>query len=111
MGKDTTQTGSLARRLRTRLLERIASGELVPGQLVDEGEPLPVALPTVAGYEVLEQAATGGMGVVFAAIAQATGRRVALKLVRPDRRGVSAAERILREVHALSAVEHPGIVA
>ncbi|MEM9462239.1 MAG: protein kinase [Myxococcota bacterium] len=109
---DTTRTGLHAKRLRDELLRRVASGELAPGETVtlappEDDEPLPV----VEGYEVIERAAAGGMGVVYTATARESGRRVALKLVRPDQRTEVAAERILREVHALSAVEHPGIVA
>lgn len=67
-------------------------------------------LPVIRGYELLGTTGSGGMGVVYEAIELATARKVALKLVRPERHGLAAAERLLREVRALSLVDHPGIV-
>ena len=49
----------------------------------------------------------GGMGVVFEAEDRDTGDRVAVKVVRP---GAMDEARFLREVEALSGVEHPGVV-
>jgi tetratricopeptide (TPR) repeat protein len=68
------------------------------------------SFPVVPGYNILGHAASGGMGVVYAATQLETDRKVALKLVRPERHNPAAAERILREIRALSALTHPGIV-
>lgn len=67
-------------------------------------------LPDVPGYRVLEWVAEGGMGMIYAAVAEDHGRRVAIKLVRPELVSMGSAERILREVHALAAISHPAIV-
>jgi WD40 repeat protein/tRNA A-37 threonylcarbamoyl transferase component Bud32 len=69
------------------------------------------ALPSVAGYELLEEISRGGMGVIYRARQQASGRTVALKMIlsgaisSPDDR-----ERFRAEVQAVAALRHPGIV-
>jgi serine/threonine protein kinase/tetratricopeptide (TPR) repeat protein len=95
--------------LRDRLCRRVAAGELMPDLAAPPEHPEP-ELPSVEGYRILGLVASGGMGMVYAAIAAATGLKVALKLVRRDQHGLTATERVLREVRALSAVPHPGIV-
>lgn len=54
---------------------------------------------------------SGGMGVVYLAEQSSLGRRVALKLIRPEQRyfpGVQ--ERFAREANAIARLSHPGIV-
>jgi WD40 repeat protein/serine/threonine protein kinase len=69
------------------------------------------ALPSVAGYELLEELGHGGMGLIYRARHQASGRTVALKMIRagalsaPEER-----ERFRAEVRAVAALRHPGIV-
>ncbi|MCX4241508.1 serine/threonine-protein kinase [Paraliomyxa miuraensis] len=67
-------------------------------------------IPVVPGYRILGHVASGGMGNVYAATSLRTHRKVALKLVRPENHTPATAERILREVRALSGLSHPGIV-
>lgn len=108
MGSPTIMDAD-ARKLRDRLLQRVASGEIAPGRV----RPSPSssgALPEIPGHRIVARVGSGGMGVVYSAIELATERKVAIKLVRPERHGLAAAERILREVRALVAVDHPGIV-
>src|SRR5690606_31457488 len=93
----SSEVGPAARRLRNALCRRVAAG-------ADPG------LPTVEGYRLVGLAASGGMGMVYAAVSEASGRKVALKVVRREQHGLTASERVLREVRALSAVTHPGIV-
>ncbi|RTL23239.1 MAG: hypothetical protein EKK55_13540 [Rhodocyclaceae bacterium] len=55
-------------------------------------------------FDVGERVGSGGMGVVYRAHDRATGRPVAVKLLR------SADEHAEREAAALAKLEHPGIV-
>ena len=101
--------GQRARALRDDLVRRVAAGELRP-ELVELPWRLEPELPTVDGYRIQGLVASGGMGMVYAATAMASGRKVALKVVRREQHGLTASERVLREVQALSAVAHPVIV-
>jgi serine/threonine-protein kinase len=70
------------------------------------------AMPDFAGtrYRLMERVGSGGMGVVYLAEDSILGRRVALKVLDfPDVSG-ELATRLLREVHILARLEHPGIV-
>ncbi|MEM9066887.1 MAG: protein kinase [Myxococcota bacterium] len=64
-------------------------------------------------YEVERRLSTGGFGAVYAARHIRTGRKYALKVLRPDRAIVSpdARTRFRREADALGALGHAGIVA
>lgn len=65
----------------------------------------------IPGYEILEQIGHGGMGVVYRARQESSGREVALKMVAPDTlRGLEARQRFLMEVEAMAAVEHPALI-
>jgi hypothetical protein len=66
----------------------------------------------IAGkYSLEEQLGSGGMGAVYAARHSATGRRFALKLLKPQLAGDAEAEaRFLREATLASAINHPAIV-
>jgi tetratricopeptide (TPR) repeat protein len=71
------------------------------------------ASPRLIGerYELLDELARGGMGVVHRARDRATARDVALKLLRPDRcRAHRAIELFEREYRVLSSLRHPRII-
>ena len=56
----------------------------------------------------------GGMGVVYAAYDPDLERKVALKLIRPDRHSMDDGEaqaRLLREARTLAALSHPNVVS
>jgi serine/threonine protein kinase len=63
------------------------------------GQPLP--------YDLLEEAGAGGMGTVYRAREHASGRIVALKLLRADAGDLT---RFAHEAHVLAKLAHPGIV-
>jgi O-acetyl-ADP-ribose deacetylase (regulator of RNase III)/tRNA A-37 threonylcarbamoyl transferase component Bud32 len=74
--------------------------------------PLLPSLPRVGEalaerYEILEEIARGGMGVVFRARQRSLDRQVAIKAVLPG----GSAERFLKEATLLARVQSPRVVA
>jgi serine/threonine protein kinase len=69
-------------------------------------------MPDLSGtrYQLLERVARGGMGVVYAALDEMLGRRVALKVLDVPIAGGDLARRLNREARVLARLEHPGIV-
>jgi serine/threonine protein kinase/tetratricopeptide (TPR) repeat protein len=91
-----------AAQLRARVESLARSG------LMAERDELP---ETLGEFRVVRRLGQGGMGVVLLAEQPRLGRRVALKMVRPEQlyfRG--ARERFQREVEAVARLSHPGIV-
>lgn len=84
---------------------------LVPG-----GQPGPeerlIRGAQIGRYIVLDQAGSGGMGIVYSAYDRELGRKVALKFVVQDV-VTSAARRdqLLREAQAMARLSHPNICA
>ena len=70
---------------------------------------------TLGRYVVLEAVGAGAMGVVYAAYDPELGRKVALKVLRPDPLADSpsrgARRRLLREAQALARLSHPHVIA
>ena len=94
-------------------------GDLATGDTVSSG-PDSAAVPAFAEpgarlgrYVVLDVVGSGAMGVVYAAYDQELDRRVAVKLLRPDRRPEeqrAQRERLLREGQAMARLAHPNVV-
>ena len=61
-------------------------------------------------FVVLEQLGEGGMGTVFSAFDPSLDRRVALKILRRDRRSETAQGRLLQEARTLARLDHPNVV-
>jgi serine/threonine-protein kinase len=73
--------------------------------------------PSLAGqlvggrFRILYAIAAGGMGAVYEARDEQLGRRVAIKVIRPELLGDPVARaRFRREALATAAVTHPGLV-
>ncbi len=72
--------------------------------------PDPLIGTSLSHYRVLEMIGAGGMGVVYKAEDLKLRRRVALKVLPPDRMGSEEHRaRFLREARAAAAVTHPHI--
>ncbi len=74
--------------------------------------PIPVALSeALAGRYTLERPiGQGGMATVFLARDEKHGRRVAVKVLRPDLAATLGAERFLREIAIAARLQHPHIL-
>ncbi len=65
----------------------------------------------VGRFLIEARRASGAMGVVFTAKDPELGRRVAIKVLRPELEGTEARARLLREAKAMASVSHPHVVA
>jgi len=72
--------------------------ELAPGTLIER-------------YVVIGRLGAGGMGSVYAAYDAQLERRVAIKMLHPDVRGVEGHARLFREAQAMARLTHPNVVA
>ncbi|MGB1014373.1 MAG: serine/threonine-protein kinase, partial [Nannocystaceae bacterium] len=61
-------------------------------------------------YIVLDRLGQGGMGVVYAAFDPELERKVALKIVRPDRVDPELQRSMIAEARAMARLDHPNVV-
>ena len=72
----------------------------------------PEELPQLEGYDIVKLVGQGGMGRVYEAFQQSTGRRVAVKfLLEYTSATEDARHRFEREVELVVRLEHPNIVS
>jgi Tol biopolymer transport system component/tRNA A-37 threonylcarbamoyl transferase component Bud32 len=65
----------------------------------------------IAHFEITGKLGEGGMGVVYEAVDRSLDRRVALKILPPDKMAnASRKQRFIQEAKAASALNHPNIV-
>ena len=106
------------------------AGETVylgPSGAAVKGEPPLATQPAAAGgaggrqselergsvvdrFVILDVVGRGGMGVVYAAYDPELDRKIALKLVRPNRPGAGEGQ-LLREAQSIARLSHPNVVA
>ena len=72
-----------------------------------EGDIVPLRGQRFAGYVIEEAVGAGAMGVVYAALDEGLGRKVALKILRQHDRDE---ERLRREARITARLQHPAIV-
>lgn len=73
---------------------------------------IPVVPPEkVGGYQIIDVIGRGGMGVVYVAVHPTLDRKVALKLIRPDRAAdPEFGRQFLKEGRALARIKSPHVV-
>jgi hypothetical protein len=78
--------------------------DLCRGEAATTPQPVP-------NYTAIRELGRGGMGVVYQARHNPTGRMVALKLIVPESAATrTAIDRFLREMSVISQLKHPNIV-
>jgi tRNA A-37 threonylcarbamoyl transferase component Bud32 len=84
----------------------------IPSPAALGAPPLPTGLTGHPRYRVLRPLGAGGMGSVWLAEHLVLDRRVAIKVIRPERlASAGATERFRREARAVARLSHPNIVA
>ena len=69
-------------------------------------------LPEIEGYDLIDILGKGGMGVVYEAYQQSTGRRVAIKFMLGQAAATETGRRRFeREVELIARLQHPGVVS
>lgn len=73
---------------------------------------VPIAVgQTFERYEIESLIGRGGMGEVYRAVDTRLRRKVALKVLRPDRENAEAVARLFREARSAAVLTHPNTVA
>jgi serine/threonine protein kinase len=106
--EDTLPAGTLHATLVPRRATPDSAGQRAISDLARLSDvPGPGLGETLVVEEVI---AHGGMGVVHAATQTAVGRKVAVKMLRPESRNAASAMQLLREAWVTGRLEHPSVV-
>jgi eukaryotic-like serine/threonine-protein kinase len=85
--------------------------DLVESVFSESALPRPAALPSIPGYDILEEIDFGGMGIVYKARNKQLGIVVALKVVRGGNwKEPSVLARFRVEARAVARLNHPHVV-
>jgi serine/threonine protein kinase len=97
--------------MRQETQERIEAGVFVRrlSSAPPPVQPMPEVLPSIPGYRLTHRLGGGSLGVVYAAEDEKLHRRVALKVLRPQRDD-SVRCRLLNEARRTAAIGDPAIV-
>lgn len=80
-------------------------------QVATRAEARPQPLPTIAGYDLIEEVHRGGQGVVYKALQRGSKRVVALKVpLGGARLNARQQRRFEREIEVVAQLNHPNIV-
>jgi hypothetical protein len=80
-------------------------------EILRERHPVAIGLPEIPGHRIEGKLAAGGMGMVLVARRDSDNRKVAMKIIRPDRSiGRELKGRFNREIRITKALQHPNIV-
>ncbi|MEZ5980373.1 MAG: FHA domain-containing serine/threonine-protein kinase [Planctomycetota bacterium] len=122
-GADGSVNGTPARTVRLNVgdVVRLGGVELRVVERATQEAPAPkeaptslarrVPLPSIPGYRVEKQLGRGAMGRVYLAVQEKLDRRVALKLLDPDRcRDAKFVEEFENEARAAAALHHNNVV-
>jgi serine/threonine-protein kinase len=77
---------------------------------VPTAEPFPIAAALADRYTVERELGRGGMATVYLAEEKKHGRKVAIKVLRPEITAALGTERFLREIGIAARLSHPHIV-
>jgi len=103
---------ALSRIARESVTRLSASQTLDSPAQSDPGEAFGTDLPEIEGYDLIDILGKGGMGVVYEAYQQSTGRRVAIKfMLGPAAATEAGRRRFEREVELIARLQHPGVVS
>jgi eukaryotic-like serine/threonine-protein kinase len=112
-------TGTIAESLLATDAQTFAESELATQEQTDARKRLKAStIPHQLGdYDLLNKLGEGGMGVVYLATQKSANRKVALKIIRPDRlgglsegRNKKAVDRFRTEAHAAAKIQHDHLV-